>query len=288
VRPFGVFGDQRITFWDHSGSSIYHGLQAQLVSRFARASQFQASYTWSRTIANDSLDSSDGNLSANVATLDVQNPGLDRGLARTHREHMFNAALVWNLPALQNESSFVKHAFGDWEIATIAIASTGSPVTVFTGSIPGLSGGPSGTGYTDNQRPNRVSSEPCRASGGSPEQWLNPAAFTLSNFALGSIGNSGRGVCDGPGVFQVDLSFYKNIHLTDHVKLQFRFDIFNVFNRVNFLNVNNTMNPTAVTFDTPDAANATKITSYTVSSAFGQATAVRDPRQAQFGFKILF
>jgi hypothetical protein len=288
VRPFGVFGDQKITLWDHSGSSIYHGLQTQLVSRFARASQFQASYTWSRTIANDSLDSSDGNLSANVATLDLQNPGLDRGLARTHREHMFNTALIFNLPTLENESPFLKHAFGDWEIATIAVASTGSPITVFTGSIPGLSGGPSGTGYTDNQRPNRVSSEPCRATGGPKEQWLNPNAFTLTNFALGSIGDSGRGVCDGPGVFQVDLSFYKNVHLTDRVKLQFRFDIFNVFNRVNFLNVTNIMNPNAVTFDTPDAANATKITSYTVSSGFGQATATRDPRQAQFGLKILF
>ncbi len=95
-------------------------------------------------------------------------------------------------------------------------------------------------------------------------------------------------MCNGPGVFQVDLSFYKNIKLSDHVKLQLRLEVFNVFNRVNFLRVNNVMNPTDVTFDTPDAANATRIISATLPGGFGQATGTRDPRQAQFGLKVLF
>jgi hypothetical protein len=287
LRPYGVFGDRRINYWTHTGTSIYHSLQTQLISRFGRGSQFQASYTWSRTIANDPLDNSDGGLTAEVASLDLDNPGLDRGLARTHRKHIFNSSLVLMLPALDSQPGLAKTLFGDWEVATIVSAASGSPITVFTGGIPGLNGGPSGTGYTDNQRPNRVPGQPCRASGGPREQWLNPAAFTLTGFRLGEPGDSGRGVCEGPGFFQVDLSLYKNIQLSRRVKMQLRFDVFNVFNRVNFLRVDNTMNPISVTLDAP-LASATRITGFEMPANFGQASGTRDPRQAQFGIKLIF
>jgi hypothetical protein len=296
VRPYGVFGDHRIAIWDHSGESIYHSLQAQLLSRFGRGSQFQASYTWSRAIGNVPLQNSSGGLgdgTGDIATSDLSNPGLDRGPALTNRSHIFNASLVLLLPTFENKSGFVKHVLGDWEISTIAAAASGLPVTVFVGSVPGLPGnnaGPWGTGYINNQRPNRVVSEDCSASSGPQEQILNPRAFTLNGFQLGTIGDSGRGVCNGPGFFQVDLAFYKNIHVSDRVKLQFRFEIFNVFNRVNFLgnNLNFTMNPTNVVYNGPDVAHSTEIVSAQTPLNFGQATATRDPRQAQFGLKLIF
>jgi hypothetical protein len=156
--------------------------------------------------------------------------------------------------------------------------------------IPGLNGGVSGSGEF-NQRPNRVSAESCHPRSGPPEQSINPHAFTLADFQIGSPGNSGAGVCEGPGMFQTDLALYKNISTTNKLKLQIRFEIFNVFNRTNFLFVNTVMNPTAVTFDTADAADAadaTKITSIVLPSNFGQATAARDPRQAQIGIRVTF
>lgn len=289
VRPFGIFGDNRITFWDHGGESIYHSLQTQLVSRFGRGSQFQTSYTWSRTIGNGPMDDSDGNLSANATVLDPDNRAVtERGLTRTHRAHIWNAALVLQLPELEGKSPAMRHILGDWQVGTIAAAATGSPITVFSGGIPDLPGGISGTGYQDNQRPNRVPGEPCRATSGPEQQWLNPKAFTLADFPIGSIGDAGRGPCTGPGFFQVDLSFYKNIRVRSNIKVQLRIEIFNVFNRSNFTNITNTMNPTSVTFDTGDPATATRITSFTLPGGFGQATQTRDPRQAQIGFKVLF
>lgn len=294
VRPFPQYGDHRITFWDHSGNSTYHGLQTQLLSRFGQ-SQFQASYTWSRTIANTPLDNSDGGLSNENSILDLDNQGLDKGLARTHRAHNFNASLVLGLPSLEGKSGLTRGLLGDWEIASIVSASSGPPLTVLTGPIPDLSGGPSGTGFTENQRPNRVPGVACRADGGLPEQILNPNAFTLNGFLLGQPGDSGRGVCEGPGLFQVDLAVYKNIRISEAVKLQIRLEIFNVFNRVNFLSltgggysINTTMSPSAVTFDTGDATTATQIVGSEIPSSFGQATQTRDPRQMQFGFKLMF
>jgi hypothetical protein len=293
VRPFGVFGDRRITFWDHTGKSSYHSLQTQVRSRVGR-SHMQASYTLSRTRANVALDNSDGNLSRHVTAIDNQNPDADWGRPYTDRTHVFNASVVLQLPSLENETGFVKNVLGDWEVGTIVGAASGSPLTVFTGSVPGIpEGGPSGTGYTDNQRPNRVAGEPCRATTGPKEQWLNPAAFTLQGFQLGSIGSAGRGDCVGPGFFQVDLAFYKNVPVNDRVRLQLRFEVFNLLNRVNFLGTGNNgvevnMGASNIAFDTGDVATANTITAFTPAGTFGQARATRDPRQMQFGFKIIF
>jgi hypothetical protein len=188
----------------------------------------------------------------------------------------------------------VKHLFGDWEVTTIIGAGSGQPMTVYTGSMPsGVNGGPTGTGYNDNQRPNRVAGVSCSPSSGPDEQILNPDAYTLNGFELGKVGTSKRGDCNGPGYFQTDLAFYKNIPLTGGVKLQFRWDIFNFFNNNNFLGVasggtgggfNNVMSPSAITLN----AAQTTITSATIPSSFGKATRTRDPRQMQIGFKLIW
>jgi hypothetical protein len=287
LRPYGVFGNASIAFRDHRGSTLYHSLQTQLVSRFGHGSQFQASYTFSRMIGD--VQNGSGEDSANSAAISLlENPGLDRGLTATHRKHIFNSSLVLVLPELENKSGFVKNVLGGWEIGTIAQVSSGRPVTVFTGAIPGLTNRVSGTGLNANQRPNRVVDQPCRATGGLPEQILNPAAWTLTGFQLGTFGNSGRGVCEGANFAQVDLALYKNIKFSTRVKAQLRFEVFNVFNRVNFVDVNTSLNPTSVTLDTGRAATATRIIGFEPAGDFGQAGGTRDPRQAQFGIKLMF
>jgi hypothetical protein len=295
LRPFPAWGNAQINYWTHHGSSIYHALQTQIVSRFGKGSQFQASYTWSRNIGTEPGDNSSGGASRDVRPLTNDNIDLERGVTRTHRTHLFNTSLVLRLPSFDDKAGLAKHVLGDWEVGLIAIATSGTPVTIYTGTIPGLNGGPSGTGYTDNQRPNRVPGVDCRASGGLKEQIFNPAAWTLEGFQLGSLGDSGRGVCEGPGFFQVDLALYKTIAASDRVKLQLRFEVFNVFNRVNFLGVPvdngssyNTLNLSSATFDSPNLSQATSITGFTPAPDFGRANTTRDPRQAQFGIKLIF
>jgi hypothetical protein len=292
LRPYGAaFGDHRITFWEHTGKSMYHSMQTQVVSRWG-ASQFQASYTLSRTKANVPLDNSSGGLAADETRLDITNRALDDGLANTDRRHVFNAALVLAFPTMEGQHGVRPALLGGWEVATIVQAASGQAVTVYTGGLPGgLNGGPSGTGYTDNQRPNMVPGVDCQAhDSNTPEQILNPAAFTLVDFQLGSIGNEKRGQCTGPGLLQTDLAFYKTVRASSKLQVQLRFEIFNVFNRTNFLglgqvgNTNNNMGLQSVTLDPAQ----TKITAYTASGTFGQATRTRDARQAQFGLKILF
>jgi hypothetical protein len=287
LRPYGVFGDANISILDHRGHSMYNSLQAQLVSHFGHGSQFQASYTLSRTTGNVTLTGGENGV-GDASVSDLTNPGLDDGFTETHRPHIFNASLVLALPTLADKSAGVRAIFGDWELGTIVQASSGHPVTVFDGDIPDLGNGVSGTGLTANQRPNLVSGADCHSSGGTKEQFLNPAAWTLVGIPFGTFGNSPRGVCLGPGFFQTDLAFYKNIPLGGHVQGQFRFEIFNVFNRVNFTGLDTSLNPIDVTYNTGDPSTATSITAFTPSGSFGQAQGTRDPRQAQFGFKITF
>jgi hypothetical protein len=285
LRQFGVFGNNNIGIWDHDGESTYHSLQTQFISRFGRGSQFQTSYTLARSRANFNLTDS-GNLGEGNTTLDNQNPDLDWGRPEVGRTHIFNASLIWLLPSLESKSPFVKRVFGNWEITTIVGAATGQPLTITTGSLPGLNGGPSGTGFTGNQRPNRVSGEPCEAKSGPDEQILNPNAYALNGFQLGSFGSARRGDCAGPGYFQADVAFYKNIPVNGRVKLQFRWDIFNIFDNTNFLfaGMNTGMSPSAVVLNSA----RTEIASATIPTNFGQATRTRDPRQMQFGLKILW
>ena len=199
----------------------------------------------------------------------------------------------------------MRAVFGDWEIGTIVQASSGRPVTVFNGGIPGLTNGISGTGQTANQRPNLVAGQDCQSSGGSKEQFLNPDAWTLVGIPFGTFGNSPRGVCLGPGFFQTDLAFYKNglpgtgllpdgpgvlqehqvrrahegtVPLRDLQRVQH--DELRRRQREPEAERRHVRHGRRVDGDDDHGA--------TNSGTFGQATGTRDPRQAQFGFKLMF
>jgi hypothetical protein len=64
--------------------------------------------------------------------------------------------------------------------------------------------------------------------------WFNPAAFTTP--VQGTYSNQGRNAFYGPSTHQIDFSVFKNFAITEHVKAQFRAEIFNIFNFVNYGN----------------------------------------------------
>jgi len=283
LRPFGVFGDNQILYWQTDGQSQYDSLQAQFVTRFGQGSQFQISATLADFDADTDVGSSSaGPQLGNVTDLD--NKGLDFGPAALHRDLIMNASLIHNLPTFENKGGLMEALLGNWTLGVIAIYNTGTPLTIVTGgAINGV--GYAGTGFNDNQRPIRVPGEPC--SGGGSTQIINPNAFTLAGYQLGSTDQmASRGACEGPDFFQVDLSFYKNIQLSSRFNMQLRIETFNIFNNNNFVGVDGGYNGIA-TFDT-DVANATTIVSSTPSPTFGRAFGARDPRQIQLGVKLQF
>ena len=282
LRPYAVFGDANILFWESNGLSEYDSLQTQFVHRYGTGSQFQASYTLASFKANDPLNDAGAGLSASAIT-DRENPDLDFGNAGLHRDHVFSANVIHNLPRLENQSSLVRGLFGAWQLSGIAQYSSGQALTVRTGNLTGVNGA-GGTGYTENMRP-LLTGASCSGSG---LQVINPDAFTLVGWQLGTLSGTRPGQCEGADFFQVDFSLTKNIRITDRVTGQFRFEVFNVTNRDNFVGINSVMNPSSVTYDSENAAERTTITGYTLPANFGEAQAARDPRQIQIGFKLLF
>ena len=63
---------------------------------------------------------------------------------------------------------------------------------------------------------------------------LKAAAFSTP--APGTFGNLGRGALHGPGLSQFDLTLHKKFSLTERLKSEFRFEVYNLFNRANFAN----------------------------------------------------
>ena len=69
-------------------------------------------------------------------------------------------------------------------------------------------------------------------------QRLDPVA------QAGQFGNEGRKIVEGPGYQQWDFSLFKDIHIWEAKRLQFRTEFFNVFNHANFrLPVNEISSP---------------------------------------------
>jgi hypothetical protein len=301
LRPLNgtaSIGDGNLAMWQHNRDSIYHSLQVAFVARFGHGSVFNASYTWAKLLANTGVNNADGpGLSNNNGYTDSTQPNLDRARGGNDVTHSANASLILSLPLFDDKNSFVKNVFGDWQFTSIVQAATGYPLTVSMGGVPGLSGNGSATGTGSGgslSRPNVVEGTSCTLDGSDPTLYLNPAHWTLNGFQIGTNGNAGRNICNGPGMVQVDASLYKNIKLGGRVKLQLRFEVFNLLNRTNFLGTsltnggaNSTYNAQNVVFDTGTSTTATQIISAQPAGNFGQFTAARDPRTAQVGIRLM-
>ncbi|HEU4597641.1 MAG TPA: carboxypeptidase regulatory-like domain-containing protein [Pyrinomonadaceae bacterium] len=303
LRPARNFGF--IAGFERSGSANYHSLQAMFKTRLFGKSQIQAAYTWSHSIGDAALDDSSGGASVNTRT-DTYDGSIDYGNTGINRPHIFVLNSVIYLPSFKGSNEFTRAALGGWEFATIYTASSGSSVIprIANGSISNLqAGGLAGTGTSQsNVRPNRVPGVPCTIDNGDPTQIINPAAFTLVGTLIGSPGNASRGSCLGPGINNVDMSFYKNFTpawlrkpFGESARVQLRLEMFNAFNHTQFradsLQNNmfiNTGGQPVVCGNAPCSATNRVVTSFVTNGGFGRSGTTRGPREIQYALKLVF
>jgi hypothetical protein len=258
LRPAANFG--AINYFSRDGHASYHALQVQFRSRLSNFSSFQAAYTWSHTIADIEEDAANGGASQGSFT-DIQNLRADRGNATINRPNIFVMNEVFYLPKLEHKQEFIRQTVGGWEFNTIFTAENGNSMSVYQNGVGQAGVGDpnslldqsasnnnctfngatfpcglntlSGTGYGNNQRPNRVAGVSCNA-GQHGQFIMNPNAFTLIGMQLGTIGNAPRGACEGPHYVNGDLGLYKNWHIKERFNVRFSMDFFNAFNHANF------------------------------------------------------
>jgi hypothetical protein len=249
------FSDMDANF--SNGSSVYHGLSANLRKRFNQHYQFLASYTWSHAI-DDSTD-----LQATLTPQDSYYPNLDRSTSLFDQRHRFVFNGVYQSGKLGG-NGFASKVFSNWTLAPLIEFGSGRPFNIITGNDDNLqlsqltgrpntfvSAGCTALGYpavASKYSPTGVFQEPC------------PANFSGSLLSLD--GNLGRNSGVEPWTVFNDMRFAKRIYFNERYNLELIADMFNIANRNNTAAVS------------PLFTNA------------GQATAAYDPRQFQFAMKF--
>jgi len=196
-----------ITQVESTGFSSYHALWVSATRRLSRGLLFDASYTWSKSLDTNSLNSS------GFVVQDSYDIPNQYGLSDYDARHRFILSATYALPFTRN------WATRGWQAAVIVQSQSGNPVNIVTSNST-LNGTP------NTVRPDVVG--PIRIIG-SVDQWFDTTAFA----AVSHFGNLGRNVVIGPAFHNTDLSISKNGRLGD-VGIQFRVDIFDLFNHPNF------------------------------------------------------
>jgi hypothetical protein len=202
---------------------------------------------------------------------------------------------------LKGSNLFVRNTLGGWEFTTITTAESGNSMTVFTPGVGSGISSLSGTGFTQNQRPNIVPGIGCNSSvgNGQRDQIFNPAAFTLNGFQIGTIGNEPRGYCHGPSNINSDLAFYKNWKVAEKLGIQFRMEFFNAFNHANFRgDVAASPSQLKNNFDGFDSVTCGGVACTPANNVitdfqggnpdFGKSIRTRGPREIQYAIKFTF
>jgi hypothetical protein len=249
-RPYQPWAD--ILLLASGGDSTIHQLQLEAIQRPARGLTFQAEYSWNRSLDNVPVVGGPQNPYDNRA---------DRGNSDQIRRHIFTLAYSYDLPLgpgrrYANARGALGYLIGGWQVAGITYLRTGVPFSVsFSATQPGWF----------SSRADLVRDPRLPRSARSIARWFDASAFAVP--APFTYGNSARNLLFGPGDVVFDVSVLKNTKIGERWTVQFRAEFFNLPNHANFGN---------------PAANIS------VPANVGRIFGAGEPRQIQFGMKVLF
>jgi hypothetical protein len=258
-----------INYLPHSAQSNYHAALLRLEKRFNGSLSVLSSYTFSKAITNApqfrNAGGADG--SENSPAQDAYNLQAERGLASFHLKHRWSSSAVYNLPFGPDKAflteGIASKILADWQLSGIYSMQSGFPFTInLQGDTAGVGAGTGGIFI----RPNAVAGQNWQLPSDqrTTDRYFNTSAFAAP--ATGSFGNVGRNTVIGPGMVNLDVVLARSFSFTETKKLQFRAEAFNVLNHSNYTIVGRLLN-------TP---------------TFGRVQGQLDPRQIQFGAKLLF
>ena len=250
-------------------NSSYNAFQASLEKRFSHGLQFEAAYTFGKSI---DLASTFENL------IDPVNPRRNRALSLFDARQRLVLSYYWEVPVPKYDG-FKGKALNGWAVSGITTFQSGFPIRItsqddtelqssFDFETPGEPNrvapfkrlnprGPGNLGFD----PNSFNSTPCDPT--IPGDCAaNPGAVPF-----GTIGNAPRTICCGPGINNWEIGFQKVTPLSERTRLEFRGELFNAFNHAQFFQ--------------PDGNT-------TDGSDFGRVKRARDPRLVQFALKFYF
>jgi hypothetical protein len=189
------------------GYSSYHALWLSATKRLSHGVQFAASYTLSKSLDTNSLNSS------GFAVQDSYDIDSQYGLSDFDARHRFVLSATYELPVTGHP------LIRGWQLAAIVQSQSGNPVNIVTSNS-------SLTGVPNTVRPDVTG--PVRVIG-EVDRWFDTSVFV----PVDRFGTLGRNVVIGPPFHDTDLSVIKNFQPGAGTRLQLRADIFDVFNYAN-------------------------------------------------------
>ncbi|MGB6821076.1 MAG: hypothetical protein WBE21_03265, partial [Candidatus Acidiferrales bacterium] len=256
TAPFPNFSE--IFDFTSDGVSSYNALWFTVKKQVSHGLQFLASYTYSKSLDDSSLDT------PNDLPQDSNNLRGEYGLSDFDARNRLVASGFYSLPFKGNR------LVSGWQFGFITTAQSGNPLTAFTldSPFPGATLRPNASAA--------VQSGPSGVPGKvAAVQWIkNPGV--LSSPCTGGVcspGNLGRNTIVGPDFVDSDISLIKDTKINERFTLQFRTETFNIFNHPSFGDPNLNVG----------------------SARFGLITSTRNPagdfgssRQIQFSMELKF
>ena len=210
--------------------SYYNGLQVEWTKRLSHNLNFQAAYTWSKSLDTTSEATFVGTGDSNQNGNDARTA---RGFSRFHTPHRFTFFGTYRLPFFKDEKGVLGQAFGGWQLSSVVKLIHGTPFSVITTAVDlNFDGfGEPRPALLDPSILGNSVSNPASAL-----QALPRAAFRtlLPGDPISSV--VGRNTFYLDGVQNVDFGIMKVFRMPwreDH-NLTVRADLFNAFNHVQF------------------------------------------------------
>lgn len=257
-RPYLPGAFAQIAQLESGANANYNSLQLTASQRFSRGFTVLANYTFGKSIDDVS---SEVTSATSVAVTDSRNRRLDRGPSDFDTRHVFNTSWVYQTPLLRNWGP-ARYVLGDWQVNGTLRLQSGSAINVTSGRDTNLDG-------NNNDRPSLIGNPYLPTDRSRSEliaRYFDRTAFLTPSD--GNNGNVGRNILYGPGSRTLNVSLFKNIPITEQLRLQFRGEFFNFPNWVNLGNPNTNTNA-----NSPNA---------------GRILSAGAARQVQFALKLLF
>ena len=207
IRPGAALAN--VVQGEGTGNSSYNALWLTATKRLSRGLQFNASYTFSKSIDYNSLNSQ------GVVIQDSYNVRNSRGLSDFDARHRFVISGLYELPFRGNKFK------EGWQLSTIVQSQSGNPVNIVINNA-------TFTGTNNTVRPDVTG--PIEILG-TPNRWFDTTPFIVP---VGRFGSLGRNVVIGPGFNNTDFSVIKRTKLTENQQIEFRWEVFDLFNHANF------------------------------------------------------